>query len=183
MAKAPKLKVYCMPAGFYDALVAASSQAAALKAWGTTTNLFAVGRASLVEDEALQAEALARPGEVIRRMRGDEAAMLGPEPAEPFEPRSRPAEKGKSSPKLVAPPAPRRPPDRSRLDATERALDQAEAEFAASMGELAIERAALDRRESDARHAGERRIEALRRDRDRAAAAYERVANDNPHRS
>lgn len=32
MAKAAKLKVYCMPAGFYDEIVAAPSQKAALKA-------------------------------------------------------------------------------------------------------------------------------------------------------
>ena len=177
MAKAPKLKVYCMPAGFYDALVAAPSQAAALKAWGTTTNLFAVGRASLVEDETIQAEALARPGEVIKRMRGDEAAMLGPEPAEPFEARS--AENRKPTPNAVAPKPRRPPPDRSKLDAAERALADAEAEFAATMGELAIERADLDRRESQARHAGEKRMEVLRRERERAAAAYQRAANDN----
>lgn len=179
MAKPPKLKVYCMPAGFYDALVAAPSQAAALKAWGTTTNLFAVGRASLVEDETAMVEALARPGEVVRRMRGDEAAMLGPEPTEPFEPRSlaRPAEK--PARKSVAPSKPRPPPDRSKLDAAERALADAEAEFAASMGELAIERADLDRRESEARHDGERRIDRLRRERDAAAAEFEKAANDN----
>lgn len=180
MAKAPKLKVYCMPAGFYDAIVAAPSQAAALKAWGTTTNLFAVGRASLIEDEAVMAEALARPGEVIKRIRGDEAAMLGPEPDAPFEPQARPATKAKAARK----PAPRPitawpPPDRSKLDAAEKALADAEAEISVAADQFANERADLDRRESAARAAGEKRVEVLRRDRDRAAAAFERGANDN----
>jgi hypothetical protein len=74
------LKVFRTPAGFYDAVVAAPSQKAALAAWGTTTNLFASGDARVAEDPALQAEALAHPGEVIKRSRGDFAAMIGPEP-------------------------------------------------------------------------------------------------------
>ena len=57
VARSPKLKVFCTPMGFYDALVAAPSQKAALKAWGTTTDLFTAGRASLVEDPALQKSA------------------------------------------------------------------------------------------------------------------------------
>jgi len=75
VAKAPRLKVYSTAVGFHDAIVAAPSQAAALRAWGTTTDLFGAGRASLVEDDAIRAEALARPGEVIKRLRGDEAAI------------------------------------------------------------------------------------------------------------
>jgi hypothetical protein len=62
--------------GFHNALVAAPSQKAALKAWGTTTDLFAAGRASVVEDPDLQTLALARPGEVVKHSRGDEAAIL-----------------------------------------------------------------------------------------------------------
>ena len=44
------LKVYITPSGFSDALVAAPIQAAALKAWGIKSNLFAEGLASVVTD-------------------------------------------------------------------------------------------------------------------------------------
>ncbi len=118
-----------MPAGFYDAVVAAPSQAAALKAWGMTTDLFAAGRASVVTDEAIRSEALGRPGEVIRRARGDEAAMLGPEPADDLKVRGKPALKA-ARPK---PP----PPDRSDLDAAERRVSEAERELAAELEQLA----------------------------------------------
>lgn len=154
------LKVYCMPAGFYDAVVAAPNQKAALKAWGVSTDLFAAGRASLVEDEAVQAEALARPGEVIKRSRGDEAAMLGPEPvARPsLKPEPKPATR-KPAPKKAVPPPP--PPDRSKLDAAEHALTEAERELRASLDALAIERADLNRREDEARREGEAEVKRL----------------------
>ena len=44
MARAPKLKVYCAPMGFHDALVAAPSQKAALKAWGGKSENIAAGQ-------------------------------------------------------------------------------------------------------------------------------------------
>jgi hypothetical protein len=106
------LKVFCTPVGFYDADIAAPSQKAALAAWGTTTNLFASGDATVVEDPALRAEALARPGEIIKKPRGDVAAMLGPEPPKVARPRE-PAVR-------ISKPPPR--PDRSKLDQAERAL-------------------------------------------------------------
>lgn len=161
MAKAAKLKVYCMPAGFYDAIVAAPSQKAALRAWGTTTDLFAAGRASIVEDEAIQAEALAHPGEVIKRSRGDEAAMLGPRPSE-----------SAAEPTRPKPPPARKPPDRSKLDAAETALTDAERDLARDLDALAAERAEVDRREAEVRAAAEKHIRSLRRAHDAASKAY-----------
>src|SRR5215210_6800861 len=75
MAKArkAKLKVFRTPVGFHDAYVAAHSQKAALEAWGSGTDLFSAGSAELVTDPALTREALARPGEVIRKVRGSQA--------------------------------------------------------------------------------------------------------------
>lgn len=58
MAKAPKLKVFQAHFGFYDTIVAAPSQAAALRAWGVHQNVFADGQAKLTTDEAAVA---ARP--------------------------------------------------------------------------------------------------------------------------
>ncbi len=165
MARA--LKVYCMPAGFYDAVVAAPSQGAALKAWGTTTDLFAAGRARVVTDEAIRAEALARPGEVIKRSRGDEAAMLGPEPSEEPEGRGKPARK------LARPKPP--PPDRSDLNAAERQVAESERELSAELDGFAAERIELDRRQAEARATGEARVVEAQRARDRAQAVYDRA--------
>jgi hypothetical protein len=75
-AKAPRLKVYRTAMGFDDALVAAPNQKAALQAWGTSTDLFAAGRAAVVDDPAEGAEALAHPGQVVRRPRPGEAELL-----------------------------------------------------------------------------------------------------------
>ena len=41
-----KLKVFQAQFGFYDTIVAAPSQAAALRAWGVNQNLFASGEAT-----------------------------------------------------------------------------------------------------------------------------------------
>ena len=169
MARA--LKVYCMPAGFYDAVVAAPSQAAALKAWGTTTDLFAAGRAIVVTDEAIRAEALARPGEVIKRSRGDEAAMIGPEPVR------KPAGKRTPAAKAGRPKPPPPLPDRSGLDAAERQVAEAERELSDEIDGFAAERAEFDQREALARTRGEARIEEARQARDRAQAAYDRAVS------
>jgi len=68
--------VFRTPIGFHDAYVAAASQKAALEAWGSDSNLFAAGLAELVTDAKLTREALARPGEVIRKLRGTEAEQI-----------------------------------------------------------------------------------------------------------
>lgn len=76
MARKQKLKVFRTPAGFHDAYVAAPSQKAALKAWGSDADLFARGIAEVVTDEALTREPLERPGEVIKRARGTAAEHM-----------------------------------------------------------------------------------------------------------
>jgi hypothetical protein len=158
------LKVFRTPVGFYDAIVAAPSQKAALAAWGTTTNLFASGDACVVEDPALQAEALAHPGEVIKKSRGDVAAMLGPEP--PKRPARQQTLRAAEKPKA------RHTPDRSRLDAAERALADAERGLETELSELAEMRADIERQEHNARRRGEQQLLELRRARDTAAEIY-----------
>src|SRR5919106_3372766 len=69
-ARKQKLKVFRTPIGFHDAYVAAPSQRAALEAWGAEANIFAQGIAEQVTDPKLMEEPLARPGEVIKRLRG-----------------------------------------------------------------------------------------------------------------
>jgi hypothetical protein len=164
MAKAAKLKVFSMAAGFHDAVVAAPSQKAALKAWGTTTDLFAAGRACVVENEALIAQALAQPGVVVKVARGDEAAMLGPEPAQAADDAKRRRE-----------PRKRPPPDRTALDAAEKAVAEAEQHLDSELAALAERRAELDRREREVRQAAEQRLGRLRDERDGAAAAFARA--------
>jgi hypothetical protein len=65
-----KLKVFQAQFGFYDTVVAASSQAAALRAWGTHQNLFASGEAKVTTDEAAVAAALKHPETPLRRAVG-----------------------------------------------------------------------------------------------------------------
>ena len=65
-----KLKVFQAQFGFYDTIVAAPSQAAALRAWGTHQNLFANGDAKVTTDEAAVAAATAYPETPLRRAVG-----------------------------------------------------------------------------------------------------------------
>ena len=126
-----RLKVFIAQIGFYDTVVAAPSQAAALRAWGTNQNLFAGGGARVTDDVKAIEAALAHPDTPLRRVVGTD---------NPFElePRGLPniadAPKKwaedlhpKNPPKLV--PRVRKPvADRSPLDAAEAALKQVDDE-------------------------------------------------------
>ena len=113
MPRAQKLKVYRTPIGFHDAYVAAPSQKAALKAWGSDANLFARGVAEQVTDAALTKEPLAHPGQVIRKLRGTAEEQLAALPAQR-------AKAGKPKPTPKPKPKPR--PSRDALDAAEKAI-------------------------------------------------------------
>ena len=160
MAKAPKLKVFRTPIGFHDAYVAAPSQKAALAAWGADANLFARGVAEQVTDPKLMEEALARPGEVIRKLRGGLDEHLGAPP---------PDTKGHvpKTKKL----APR--PGRAKLEDAEQALSTLEAEQAAEFAELEKREQALaaERRAMQTKH--DKALERLRQRRDREQGAYD----------
>ena len=149
MAKtgARRLKVFQTHLGFYDTVVAAPSQAAALRAWGTHQNLFADGQARVTDDPQAVEAALAHPNVSLKRAVGSsdlfalESVSLPKVPDAPRTARAKPG--GKLSP----PPKP--PPDRSALDAAEAALrdldDQRkseEAEFRRRQDELDAERKA-----------------------------------------
>src|SRR3954466_4155352 len=96
------LKVYRTPIGFHDAYVAAPSQAAALKAWGTDHNLFTRGAAEVVTDPALTAAPLAEPGKIIKLLRGSAEEQM----AAASEPKSTRA-KSTQTDKPRTPPPPR----------------------------------------------------------------------------
>ena len=147
MAKAKKLKVFRTPIGFHDAFVAAPSQKAALAAWGAESNLFAAGVAEKVIDSALTKAPLARPGEVVRVLRGsadEQIAALGRSERKkrsnrPTPGPSREREGGKKEKR----------PSRGAVDRAEAALARAEARHKAALDKLRAEEAALQRRRRD----------------------------------
>ncbi len=160
-----RLKVYRTPAGFEDALVAAPSRKAALRAWGSRADLFALGEADVVDDPAVTAEALARPGEVIRRPRGDARAFLAA--ASPPKPSKAAATVRTAKSKPM--------PDRSHLDAAEAMLTRAEADLDARRRELDGEREALEARAAKMEAEAKRRLATLQTARDKARADYDAV--------
>lgn len=117
MARAAKLKVFRTAIGFHDAYVAAPSRKAALEAWGSDKDLFARGVAELVTDAELSAEPLARPGTVVKRLRGSAAEQLAALP---------PAKVPTAAKEKTEPKAPR--PSRAALDAAEQAIADTRAE-------------------------------------------------------
>ena len=113
-----KVKVFQAPFGFYDSVVAATSQAAALRAWGTHQNLFASGEAKISTDEAAMQAALKHPETPLRRAVGSkDPFQLAPASLPKL-----PATSAKPKPTAVAPA--KRPPDRTALDAVEAALQK-----------------------------------------------------------
>ena len=161
-----RLKVFRTAIGFHDAYVAAPSRAAALRAWGADKDLFARGAAEEVTEPDLTAEALARPGEVVRRSRGtaaEQLAALPPKVAKKAAPA--PPQKKTRSPK----------PDRAELDAAEAALGAAEARARRALEDIAEREAALARERRAVEREGRDAVRRLERERDRAAAAYGRA--------
>jgi hypothetical protein len=141
--------VFRTPIGFHDAFVAAQSQKTALEAWGAESNLFAAGVAEQVTDPALMAAALARPGEVVRVLRGsvdEQVAALGANASKAKKEeagsriKSGMTKKSDSRPKRAA------RPSRGAVDKAEAALARAEARHRAALDKLRAEEAALQRR-------------------------------------
>ena len=174
MAKPKTLKVFRTPIGFHDAFVAAASQKAALEAWGSESNLFAQGVAEVVTDPALTKEPLARPGEVVRRLRGsadEQIAALAKEsgPAKKGRPKPGPSTKRVGSKKR----APR--PSRQAVDKAEAALAKAAERHRTALDKLRAAEAALQarRRETEREQRDER--EALSAAVDEARERYRKA--------
>lgn len=156
-------------AGFHDAYVAAPSRAAALRAWGATTDLFAMDAAEQVTDPKLMAEPLANPGKVIRQSRGSEkehmAAAAGPAP--------------KSKAEAASSPKPMRPrPSRADLEKVEKRLEREEAEHATQNEALEEEVAAIHKRQDAARRAFNAKQSKLEAARQVEVEAYEKALKD-----
>ncbi|MDB5413838.1 MAG: hypothetical protein JWR10_2173 [Rubritepida sp.] len=157
MAKARKLKVFQAHFGFYDTIVAAPSQAAALQAWGVHRNVFADGHAKLTTDEAAVAAATAHPEIVLKRPVGSdgpfevEPTLLPELPDVPSKKATRKAANSAANQATrnaakpaanKAPPPP--PPDRSFLSKAEAALRAVDERRKAEEAAFRERQAALD---------------------------------------
>ncbi len=168
-ARARKLKVYQAPFGFYDSVVAAPNQGAALRAWGSRQNLFAEGIARVTDDPDAVKAALAHPEIPLRRAIGSDAPFeLEPriKPKAPVIPKG--AKRIKPAPKPAPKPEP--PPDRSDLDEAEASLhrldsdwERRKAEFARRRAELSNDEAAAQESYREDRKLRERAVEIARR--------------------
>jgi uncharacterized membrane protein YccC len=165
----PKLKVYRTPIGFHDAYVAAPSMKAALKAWGTTKNLFSRGAAELVTDVKLTKEPLARPGEVIKRARGSAA-----EHRKAAAPGDGAAIKGGTTAESKPPKRPPRP-DRKPLEKAEQALDAARERYVRDLTDIDDQLAVLQERRRKLARAQETDIDKLEKERAAKESAYRRA--------
>lgn len=78
---APRLKVFVTSDGLTDYVVAVSSKAKALDAWGLRQDVFKEGQAKEADDPVLVKAALAKPGEVLRRPAGTRGDLAKLKPA------------------------------------------------------------------------------------------------------
>ena len=166
MPRAQKLKVYCTPIGFHDAYIAASSQKAALEAWGSDANLFARGVAEQVTDPRLMAEPLARPGKVIRKLRGTAEEQIAALPEDQPKPRAK-------SPRPAAKPKPR--PSRAPVEDAEQALVGLEERQREQRKQLARREAELARERRELEERQRKELDRASKARDRAEANYEKA--------
>lgn len=138
-----KLKVFQARFGFHDSVVAAPSQAAALRAWGTHQNLFANGQARLTEDAKAAEIAQAHPGVPLKRAIGAEGSFSLAEGGLPVIPDiPRPPTRAPGSRR--GRPQPRPPPDRGALDEAEAALRRLEADRQRQEDDIRSRQAELD---------------------------------------
>jgi colicin import membrane protein len=144
---ARKLKTYQTSLGFFDLAIAAPSMAAALRAWGSDTNLFQQGFATETDDPAIVAATLAKPGVVLRRPVGSDGAFS--ERAEL--PRELPVDKAKE--RTAKPRATTREPPAQKVD------DKAAREAALAFERERQRRESKRRREEAAREKERKRRE------------------------
>jgi hypothetical protein len=153
---AARLKIFTTSDGLTDYVVAVSSRAKALAAWGVRQDLFKEGRARETNDPGLIKSALARPGEVLTRPAGGKAGLTIPKPARPPVRRAGPT-----------------PAQKQRVAELERQLEALDADLDRSVADIAARRAELDVRESreHAGHETKRRALQARLVKARAAAS------------
>lgn len=151
--------------GFFDTVIAAPSQAAALRAWGVKQNLFASGAASQTTDPEVIKAATASPGVPLRRAVGSKDRFTHDPTSLPHVPVLR---KTKTVARRVATARPEA--DRSRLNAAEAGVTELRerrraeaAEFHRQEQDLAARLRAADAAYESAMEQAERRL-AIERD-------------------
>jgi len=158
-----RLKVYFAQLGFFESVVAAPNQAAALTAWGVHQDLFAAGEARVAADKAAQA-ALAHPGVPLKRAVGGDGPFSID--ADPPKLAGKP---GRASRKASAP---KPSPDRAALDAAEAELRHLEEAHARGEADFYQRREALAAEEADARAAWSRARKSAQQTLQRERRAY-----------
>jgi colicin import membrane protein len=168
-----KLKVFAAPQGFYETVVAAPSQKAALEAWGTHQNLFESGMASVTTDAKAVEAALARPGEVLSRPAGskDPFKPVG-QAAPPKPPKAPPKPKVAKAAAAKPTPRPKPPADRGPLADAEQVLKAAEAARIREIAALQREREELERRIAQTERRLDAEVARAEKARARAEAAF-----------
>ena len=169
---APRLKVFCTTNGLTQYVVATSSKAKALSAWGAKQDLFKEGLASETNEAALVEAALATPGEVVTRSAMGETALEAALAAV-----SKPKKKDKAE-KAAKASKPKRPSREAldRVQKLERKLAEQEGRHREAIEGLARRRAAIDAEETELRGA----FAAKRRDlQQRLKAAQATVAAES----
>jgi hypothetical protein len=166
-----RLKVFTAPIGFHEAVVAAPSRPAALKAWGVHQDLFKAGAARETTEADLVAAAIARPGEVLLRPLAQEGAIKSAPRVAKARARAKPsppAPSAKASKAVKRRPKP--PPDRGELTRAEAALDrllEAHAEARAALkveaDDLAARRRTAESRFGQAQRQARAAVAAARR--------------------
>ncbi|MES2495813.1 MAG: hypothetical protein V4618_06855 [Pseudomonadota bacterium] len=154
-----KLKVFRTAIGFHDAYIAVPSKKAALDAWGSDRNLFAIGAAESVEDGALADKARSVPGKVIKVARGTTDQHLAALPKDVKKPRASPAKEPQTA---VRPRISRPRPSRRALEKANAALEKAERARADELERLDQQIAALTDARRAKREAHDERIANLR---------------------
>jgi hypothetical protein len=175
------LKTFQAHLGFYDTVVAAPSQAGALKAWGSRQNLFRDGSASETKDAQAVTAALAKPGVVLRRPAGSNAPFSENPglPRVPNLPKKGVPKKAVATekPRRAAGPAPAPPPPPSRapVEAAEKALSETKRDEQRALAALEQRKAALDEEERRTRSEFRARREKAEKALSEARAAYSRA--------
>lgn len=135
---APRLKVFVTSDGLTDYVVAVSSRAKALEAWGAHQDLFQTGGAHQTEDPELVEAACASPGAVLRRPTGATPPKL---------PGKRPSKVAakREPPRPVKPKGPS-PAAVKKVKDIEAQLVEMAAAHGTALDDIADQRAALDAR-------------------------------------
>jgi type IV secretory pathway VirB10-like protein len=170
MSKRPnrKLKVFEARLGFWDTVVAAPSQAAALRIWGTSQNLFARGDAKVATEKEAISAAMAHPETLLRRPIGSKDPFTQQPtglPTLPDEPKKAKVRDLVAKRKPAVPPRPPKPASRAKLDEAEAALKaldedrkQEETGFRRDQAELDKRREAAEKNYVTARKAATSRV-------------------------